>query len=86
MSGKEPQYLAQQSTRNLHEHCSTLSFARYGIMRGEESGVVNEPDGWFEDPRALVAELERVERTRVESTRISMAVLPVFYFRFAGSN
>ena len=71
MSGKEPQYLAQQSTEGLHEHCSTLSFARYGIMRGEESGVVNEPDvnepdGWFEDPRALVAELERVERTRVE--------------------
>ena len=28
---------------------------RYRIKKDKESGIVNDPNGWFEDPRVLVA-------------------------------
>ena len=43
---------------------------RYRIKQDKESGIVNDPNGWFEDPRDLVAAIERIVYVSVESTRI----------------
>ena len=43
---------------------------RYRIKRDKESGIVNDPNGWFEDPRDLVAAIERIVYVSVESARI----------------
>ena len=34
------------------------------------SRIVNDPNGWFEDPRDLVTAIERIVYVSVESTRI----------------
>ena len=43
---------------------------RYKIKRDKESGILNDPNGWFEDPRDLVTAIERIVSVSVESTRI----------------
>ena len=43
---------------------------RYRIKKDKESGIVNDPNGWFEDPRDLVTAIERIVHVSVESTRI----------------
>ena len=43
---------------------------RYRIKRDKESGILNDPNGWFEDPRDLVVAIERIVHVSVESTRI----------------
>ena len=43
---------------------------RYRIKKDKESGIVNDPNGWFEDPRDLVPAIERIVYVSVESTRI----------------
>ena len=43
---------------------------RYRIKRDKESGILNDPNGWFEDPRDLVTAIERIVYVSVESTRI----------------
>ena len=43
---------------------------RYKIKRDKESGILNDPNGWFEDPRDLVTAIERIVYVSVESTRI----------------
>ena len=43
---------------------------RYRIKKDKESGIVNDPNGWFEDPRDLVAAIEGIVHVSVESTRI----------------
>ena len=43
---------------------------RYKITRDKESGIVNDPNGWFENPRDLVTAIERIVYVSVESTRI----------------
>ena len=43
---------------------------RYRIKQDKESGILNDPNGWFEDPRDLVAAIERIVHVSVESTRI----------------
>ena len=43
---------------------------RYKVTPDEDSGIVNDPNGWFEDPRDLVAAIERIVHVSVESTRI----------------
>ncbi len=42
----------------------------YKIKRDKESGIVNDPNGWYADPRALVAAIKRIVHVSVESTRI----------------
>ena len=41
---------------------------RYRIKKDKESGIANDPNGWFEDPRDLVAAIERIGYVSVEST------------------
>ena len=43
---------------------------RYRIKRDKESGILNDPNGWFENPRDLVTAIERIVYVSMESTRI----------------
>ena len=43
---------------------------RYRIKRDKESGIVNDPNGWFENPRDLVTAIKRIVHVSVESARI----------------
>ena len=43
---------------------------RYKIKRDKDSGILNDPNGWFENPRDLVMAIERIVHVSVESTRI----------------
>ena len=48
---------------------------RYRIVRNEESGIVNDPNAWFDDPRDLIAAIRRIVHVCVETVRI-VAALP----------
>ena len=43
---------------------------RYYIKKDKDSGIVNDPNGWFADPRDLVTAIERIVHVSVESARI----------------
>ena len=43
---------------------------RYKIKTDTDSGIVNDPNGWFEDPRDLVTAIKRIVYVSVESARI----------------
>ena len=43
---------------------------RYRITQNKESGIVNDPNGWFDDPRELVAAIRRIVHVSVETARI----------------
>ena len=43
---------------------------RYKITQDKESGIVNDPNGWFADPRDLVAAIQRIVHVSVESTQV----------------
>lgn len=43
---------------------------RYKIKRDKESGILNDPNGWFENPQDLITAIKRIVHVSVESTRI----------------
>ncbi|MDE0017093.1 MAG: damage-inducible protein, partial [Candidatus Poribacteria bacterium] len=43
---------------------------RYKITQDKDSGIVNDPNGWFADPRDLVTAIEQIVYVSVESARI----------------
>ena len=43
---------------------------RYQIKEDKDSGILNDPNGWFADPRDLVTAIKRIVYVSVESTRI----------------
>ena len=43
---------------------------RYRIKKDPESGIVNDPNDWFEDPKDLVAAIQRIVYVSVETVRI----------------
>ena len=43
---------------------------RYRITQDKESGIVNDPNAWFDDPRQLIAVIRRIVHVSVESMRI----------------
>ena len=43
---------------------------RYKITQDKDSGIVNDPNGWFADPRDLVPAIERIVYVSVASARI----------------
>ena len=43
---------------------------RYRMTRDKESGIVNDPNAWFDDPRDLIAAIRRVVHLSVETARI----------------
>ena len=42
----------------------------YRITQVQKSGIVNDPNGWFDDPRELVAAIRRIVHVSVETARI----------------
>ncbi len=48
---------------------------RYRIVRDRQSGIVNDPNGWFDDPRDLIPALRRIVQVSVETVAI-IAGLP----------
>ena len=48
---------------------------RYRITRNSGSGIVNDPNGWFADPRDLVSAIRRIVHLSIETVRI-VEVLP----------
>ena len=47
---------------------------RYKIKQDRESGIINDPNGWFENPRDLVTVIARIVYVSVESARIIEAL------------
>ena len=47
---------------------------RYRITRDSGSGIVNDPNGWFADPRDLVSSIRRIVHVSVETERIVEAL------------
>ena len=43
---------------------------RYRIVHDRQSGITNDPNEWFEDPRDLVATVRRLVHVSVETVRI----------------
>ena len=43
---------------------------RYKIKQDRESGIINDPNGWFDNPRDLITAIERIIHVSVESTKI----------------
>ena len=43
---------------------------RYRIVQDKESGIVNDPNGWFEHPEDLVTAIRRIVHVSVETHRI----------------
>ena len=48
---------------------------RYRVTRDRESGIVNDPNGWFSRPEDLISAIRRVVHVSVETVRI-VAALP----------
>ena len=43
---------------------------RYRIKTDSQSGIINDPNGWFENPRDLITAIARIVYVSVESTKI----------------
>ncbi len=43
---------------------------RYKVTQDKNSGIINDPNGWFENPRNLITAIERIVHISVESTKI----------------
>ena len=43
---------------------------RYRIKQDSQSGIVNDPNGWFEDPRDLITAIRRIVHVSITTTRI----------------
>ena len=43
---------------------------RYKIKQDKNSGIINDPHGWFDNPRDLITAIERIVYVSVESTKI----------------
>ena len=48
---------------------------RYRITKDKQSGIVNDPNGWFDHPEDMIAAFRRIIYVSVESARI-IAGLP----------
>ncbi len=49
---------------------------RYRFRKDKESGIANDPNGWFDDPRDLIAALRRAVHLGVETARVIDALPP----------
>ena len=43
---------------------------RYRVKQDSQSGIVNDPNGWFEDPRALITAIRRIVHVSITTLRI----------------
>ena len=47
---------------------------RYKIKQDRNSGIINDPNGWFDNPRDLITAIEQIVYVSVESTKIVEAL------------
>ena len=47
---------------------------RYKVTQDKESGIVNNPNGWFDDPKDLITAIRRIVHVSVETARIVNAL------------
>ena len=47
---------------------------RHRVKKDSQSGIVNDPNGWFEDPRDLITAIRRIVHLSVRTTRIVEAL------------
>ena len=47
---------------------------RYKIKKDKNSGITNDPNGWFKNPRDLITAIERIVHVSVESAKIIEAL------------
>ena len=47
---------------------------RYKVTQDKESGIVNDPNGWFADPQDLITAIRRIVHVSVETDRIIRAL------------
>ena len=43
---------------------------RYRITKDKHSGIINDPNAWFDDPRNLIAAIQRIVHLSVQTTQI----------------
>ena len=43
---------------------------RYKITQDKDSGIVNDPNSWFDDPKDFIAAIKRIVHVSVETSRI----------------
>ena len=53
---------------------------RYRVTRDKRSGIVNDPNGWFEDPRDLITAIRRIVYLSVETVRVVEGLPELFDF------
>ena len=58
------------SIRSTGERRSNGSSIAIGLTKDKESGIVNDPNSWFDDPRDLIDSIRRVVHLSVETVRI----------------
>ena len=59
----------------------------YRITQDQKSDIVNDPNGWFDDPRDLIAAIRRIVHISVETARIGSALPePIAELRDASRN
>ncbi len=51
---------------------------RYRVTKDSRSGIVNDPNGWFENPRDLIPAFKRIVHVSVETVRIVASLPPPF--------
>ena len=51
---------------------------RYQVKQNKRSGIVNDPNGWFEDPKELIAAMRRVVYVSVETVRLVESLPALF--------
>ncbi len=49
---------------------------RYKVTQDKQSGIVNDPNGWFDDPRDLITAIRRIVHVSVETARIVNGLPP----------
>ena len=49
---------------------------RYRITTDKRSGITNDPNGWFDDPRDLITAIRRIVHVSVETARITESLPP----------
>ena len=47
---------------------------RYRVAQDKRSGIINDPNGWFEEPEDLIAAIRRIVHVSVETVRIVKAL------------
>lgn len=58
---------------------------RYQVKTDKDSGIVNDPNEWLEDPRYIVDLVKQVVRVSMETLRI-VEGLPGLTFEIEGGN